>query len=44
MKELYRILKINGVVEIRVPHFTSKNNFIDPTHKKLFSFQLFDFL
>lgn len=43
MKELYRILKIDGVIEIRVPHFTSRYNFMDPTHKKLFSFLLFDF-
>lgn len=43
MNELYRVLAPNGRLTIRVPHFTSKNNFIDPTHKKLFSVQLFDF-
>lgn len=43
LKELHRILKEKGIIEIRVPHFTSKNNFVDPTHKKLFSFQTFDF-
>lgn len=43
MKELYRILKPGACVYIRVPHFTSKNNFIDPTHKKRFSCQTFNF-
>ena len=43
MKELYRILKPNGQLNIRVPHFTSKNNFIDPTHKKRFSCATFNF-
>lgn len=43
MKELYRIMAPGGALHIRVPHFTSKNNFVDPTHKKLFSIFLFDF-
>lgn len=37
LKDLHRILKSSGKLSIRVPHFTSKNNFIDPTHKKRFS-------
>ncbi|KAB1157057.1 class I SAM-dependent methyltransferase [Flavobacterium luteum] len=43
LKEIHRVLAVNGVVEIRVPHFTSSNNFIDPTHKKMFSFRTFNF-
>lgn len=43
LKELHRILKPGGVLKIRVPHFTSNNNFIDPTHRKLFSIATFDF-
>ncbi len=43
LRDLYRILKTGGSITIRVPHFTSKFNFIDPTHKKLFSINTFDF-
>ena len=43
LKDLHRILKTGGALRIRVPHFTSKNNFVDPTHKKLFSVNTWDF-
>ncbi|MDP3771770.1 MAG: class I SAM-dependent methyltransferase [bacterium] len=43
LKDLHRILKADGMLNIRVPHFTSKNNFVDPTHRKLFSVSTFDF-
>ncbi len=43
LKELHRITAPGGEVSIRVPHFTSKHNFIDPTHKKMFSINTFDF-
>jgi SAM-dependent methyltransferase len=43
MNDLYRILKPGGLLKIRVPHFSSYNNFIDPTHKNRFSFLTFDF-
>lgn len=43
LKELYRIMKNGGIITIRVPHFTSKNNFMDPTHRKMFSCRTFDF-
>lgn len=43
LKELHRILAPGGLLHIRVPHFTSKNNFIDPTHRRMFSVATFDF-
>jgi SAM-dependent methyltransferase len=43
LKDLFRILKKGGKIRIRVPHFTSRNNYRDPTHKKLFSIDTFDF-
>lgn len=43
MKEVYRILKKGGRLTIRVPHFTSRYSFSDPTHKKLFSIKTFEF-
>ena len=43
IRELYRILKIDGLLKIRVPHFTAANNYRDPTHKHLFSFRTFEF-
>ena len=43
LKDLHRILKNGGVLTVRTPHFTSKNNFVDPTHKKLFSVSTWDF-
>jgi len=43
LRDIHRILKNGGSAMIRVPHFTSKTNFIDPTHKKRFSIETFDF-
>ena len=43
LQEIHRILKKNGLLKIRVPHFTSRNNFLDPTHKRMFSIRTFDF-
>lgn len=43
LKDLHRILKKDAVLEIRVPHFSSRFNFMDPTHIKMFSIQTFDF-
>lgn len=36
MEELHRILKPNGMLEIKVPHYRSQNAFIDPTHSRFF--------
>ncbi|RNC83975.1 MAG: class I SAM-dependent methyltransferase [Balneola sp.] len=43
LKDIHRILKPAGIIEIRVPHYTSRYNFIDPTHKKRFSHKTFEF-
>ena len=43
LRELHRILQPSGSLRIRVPHFTSRNNFIDPTHRTRFSIEWFDF-
>jgi SAM-dependent methyltransferase len=43
LKDLYRILKPGGSLHIRVPHFTSRNNFTDPTHIRYFSISTFDY-
>lgn len=43
LKDLHRILKKGGYLRVRVPHFTSKNNFIDPTHRRMFSVDTWDF-
>lgn len=43
LEELFRIMKHGAVLKIRVPHFTSFRNFVDPTHKRLFSIKTFDF-
>ena len=43
LRDIYRIMRKGGTLTIRVPHFTSKHNFIDPTHKKMFSINTFDF-
>lgn len=43
LRELHRILKPAGTLEIQVPHFTSADNYIDPTHVKRFSIRTFEF-
>jgi ubiquinone/menaquinone biosynthesis C-methylase UbiE len=43
LKECFRVLKKNGQIHIEVPHFTSRINYIDPTHKKMFSIRTFEF-
>ena len=41
MDELYRILKPNGIIKIRTPHFTYVESYADPTHINHFSYLTF---
>ena len=43
VEDIHRILKRGGKLKIRVPHFTSKNAYTDPTHKVFFAFRTFHF-
>ena len=43
MRELHRILAPGASLRIAVPHFTSNNFYIDPTHRKAFSAFTFEF-
>ena len=44
LKEIHRILKPGGTVRIYVPHFTSSNGYVDPTHRGIgFSVKTFRF-
>lgn len=43
MKEIHRVLKPNGIVRIRVPHFTSAIAYTDPTHKHYFAWDSFSY-
>lgn len=43
MKELHRILKKDGILEIKVPHYTYSRAYADPTHVRYFSMEVFDF-
>lgn len=43
LKDCHRILAAGGRMRIEVPHFTSNNNFVDPTHRNRFSVKTFRF-
>jgi SAM-dependent methyltransferase len=43
LRDLHRVLKPGGTLLVQVPHFTSADNFIDPTHIRQFSIRTFDF-
>jgi SAM-dependent methyltransferase len=42
MGEIHRIAAPGGVVKIVVPHFSSANAFLDPTHRHFFGYTSFD--
>ena len=42
MEELHRVLKPNGMLYVRVPHFSSLYAFTDMTHKRPFGLESFD--
>lgn len=43
LRDLHRILKPDGLLVVCVPHFTSRDNFADPTHRRRFSIKTFEF-
>jgi SAM-dependent methyltransferase len=43
LRDLHRILKSGGRIFIKVPHFTARNSFVDPTHRRCFSYKTFNF-
>jgi len=42
--EAWRILKGSGIIEIAVPHWRHQNAWIDPTHKRGYDAQSFQYL
>jgi len=43
LRECHRLLIPGGRLRLEVPHFTSVNNFADPTHRNRFSIRTFNF-
>jgi SAM-dependent methyltransferase len=43
LQDCHRILANGGSMTIEVPHFSSNNNFVDPTHRNRFSVKTFRF-
>jgi SAM-dependent methyltransferase len=43
LREVHRVLRPGGTLDIQVPHFTSADNYIDPTHIRRFSIRTFEF-
>jgi predicted SAM-dependent methyltransferase len=43
LRDCHRILVPCGRIRIEVPHCTSVNNYVDPTHRNMFSIKTFNF-
>ena len=43
MREMHRVLRIGGRLFIRVPHYSSRHAWTDPTHKRCFALRTFDY-
>lgn len=43
IEEIYRVVKPDGIVKIRVPYFNCFDAFTDPTHKNFFTERAFDY-
>jgi hypothetical protein len=43
LDESWRILKPGGVLHVRVPHYQSENTWLDPTHRRGFHLDSFDY-
>lgn len=43
MSEIYRVLKKGGRVVIRYPHYSHRNTFRDPTHKRYLTLESLDY-
>ncbi len=43
LKELHRICKKEGLIHIIVPHFSFFGSYTDPTHKRFFGYNTFDY-
>lgn len=43
LDQCHRILSTEGVLVIRVPHYTHENAFTDPTHRRFFTPRTFDY-
>jgi SAM-dependent methyltransferase len=43
LREIHRLLAPGGQVRFQVPHFTSNNNWADPTHRNRFSIKTLQF-
>ena len=43
MSELHRVLKDNGKLVIRYPHYSQRHTFRDPTHKRFMTLESLDY-
>ena len=43
LEEIYRISKKGAILNVSVPHFASLGAFVDPTHKRFFTYYTFDY-